>query len=74
VAGGVFGGASPGGGLGSIAGTVLGCLLIGVLNIGLVLLDVSPYWQQVIKGLVILAAVAIDRATAGRSSSSGSSA
>jgi len=61
----VIGGASLGGGRGSIAGTVLGCLLIGVLNIGLVLLDVSPYWQQVIKGLVILAAVAVDRATAG---------
>ena len=69
----VIGGASLSGGRGSIAGTVLGCLLIGVLNIGLVLLDVSPYWQQVIKGLVILAAVAIDRATAGRFSSSRSS-
>jgi ribose transport system permease protein len=42
---------------------VLGCLIIGVLNNGLVLLEVSPYWQQVIKGAVILAAVAIDRAT-----------
>ena len=62
----VIGGASLSGGRGTVAGTVLGCLLIGVLNIGLVLLDVSPYWQQVIKGLVILAAVALDRATAGR--------
>jgi len=59
----VIGGASLGGGRGTIGGTVLGCLLIGVLTIGLVLLDVSPYWQQVIKGLVILAAVALDRAT-----------
>lgn len=63
----VIGGASLGGGRGTIGGTVLGCLLIGVLNIGLVLLDVSPYWQQVIKGLVILAAVALDRATSRRS-------
>jgi ribose transport system permease protein len=62
----VIGGASLSGGRGTIAGTVLGCLLIGVLNVGLVLLDVSPYWQQVIKGLVILAAVALDRATSGR--------
>jgi len=62
----VIGGASLGGGRGSIGGTVLGCLLIGVLNIGLVLLDVSPYWQQVIKGGVILAAVALDRATSRR--------
>ncbi len=60
----VIGGASLGGGRGTIGGTVLGCLLIGVLNVGLVLLEISPYWQQVIKGLVILAAVALDRFTA----------
>ena len=43
-------------------GTVLGCLIIGVLNNGLFLLNVSPFWQQVVKGFVILAAVAIDKA------------
>ena len=58
----VIGGASLSGGRGSVLGAVLGCLIIGVLNNGLVLLEVSPYWQQVIKGMVILAAVAIDRA------------
>jgi ribose transport system permease protein len=42
-------------------GTVLGCLIIGVLNNGLVLLGVSPDWQLVVKGAVILAAVAIDQ-------------
>jgi ribose transport system permease protein len=57
----VIGGTSLTGGRGSIAGTVLGCLIIGVLNNGLFLLNVSPFWQQVIKGLVILAAVAVDR-------------
>ena len=57
----VIGGTSLSGGRGSILGTVLGCLIIGVLNNGLFLLDVSPFWQQVIKGLVILAAVAADR-------------
>ena len=36
-------------------------VIIGVLNNGLVLLEVSPFWQQVIKGFVILAAVAIDK-------------
>ena len=41
--------------------TVIGCLIIGVLNSGLVLLNVSPFWQQVVKGGVILLAVAIDR-------------
>jgi ribose transport system permease protein len=59
----VIGGTSLSGGRGSILGTVLGCLIIGVLNNGLVLLEVSPFWQQVIKGLVILAAVAIDQAS-----------
>jgi ribose transport system permease protein len=57
----VIGGTSLSGGRGSVAGTVLGCLIIGVLNNGLFLLDVSPFWQQVIKGLVILVAVAMDR-------------
>ena len=57
----VIGGTSLNGGRGSIFGTVLGCLIIGVLNNGLVLLEVSPFWQQVIKGFVILAAVAVDR-------------
>jgi len=59
----VIGGTSLSGGRGSIVGTVLGCLIIGVLNNGLFLLDVSPFWQQVIKGFVILLAVAIDRST-----------
>ena len=57
----VIGGTSLSGGRGSVLGTVLGCLIIGVLNNGLFLLDVSPFWQQVVKGVVILAAVAIDK-------------
>jgi ribose transport system permease protein len=57
----VIGGTSLNGGRGTIMGTVLGCLIIGVLNNGLVLLEVSPFWQQVIKGLVILIAVAVDK-------------
>jgi ribose transport system permease protein len=58
----VIGGTSLSGGRGSILGTVLGAMIIGVLNNGLVLLDVSPFWQQVIKGVVILLAVVIDKA------------
>jgi ribose transport system permease protein len=57
----VIGGTSLSGGRGSLLGTVLGCLIIGVLNNGLFLLNVSPFWQQVIKGGVILLAVAIDK-------------
>jgi len=58
----VIGGTSLSGGKGSILGTVLGAIIIGVLNNGLVLLDVSPFWQQVVKGFVILMAVIIDKA------------
>jgi ribose transport system permease protein len=58
----VIGGTSLSGGRGSIWGTVLGAIIIGVLNNGLVLLNVSPFWQQVVKGMVILLAVIIDKA------------
>jgi len=58
----VIGGTSLSGGKGSIWGTVLGAVIIGVLNNGLVLLNVSPFWQQVVKGAVILLAVIIDKA------------
>jgi ribose transport system permease protein len=58
----VIGGTSLSGGRGSILGTVQGAIIIGVLNNGLVLLNVSPFWQQVVKGIVILLAVIIDKA------------
>jgi ribose transport system permease protein len=57
----VIGGTSLSGGRGSILGTVQGAIIIGVLNNGLVLLNVSPFWQQIVKGLVILLAVIIDK-------------
>ncbi|MDT0687230.1 ABC transporter permease [Autumnicola psychrophila] len=60
----VIGGTSLSGGKGSVMGAVLGGIIIGVLNNGLVLLNVSPFWQQVVKGLVILLAVIIDKAKA----------
>jgi ribose transport system permease protein len=63
----VIGGTSLSGGKGSIAGTVVGALIIGVLNNGLVLLNVSPFWQQVIKGFVILGAVILDKVSPGKS-------
>jgi len=58
----VIGGTSLSGGKGSVWGTVMGAVIIGVLNNGLVLLNVSPFWQQVVKGSVILLAVIIDKA------------
>lgn len=56
----VLGGTSMRGGIGTIGGTVVGALVIGVLNNGLNLMGVSSFWQDVVKGIVILAAVYAD--------------
>jgi len=56
----VIGGTSLFGGIGTIFGTVVGTILIGVLLNGLVLLNVSPYIQQIVIGVIIVLAVAFD--------------
>ncbi|MCL6599770.1 MAG: ABC transporter permease [Alicyclobacillus macrosporangiidus] len=56
----VIGGASLSGGEGSILGALLGVLLVGLVNNGLVLLNVSVYWQSLVIGLVLIIAVTID--------------
>ncbi len=56
----ILGGTRLTGGEGSVIGTVLGVLILGVLNNGMVLLGVSTFWQDVVKGGVIIVAVAID--------------
>lgn len=58
----VIGGTSLAGGVGRVTGTLIGALLIGVVNNGLDLLGVESYYQQVIKGVLIVAAVMLDRA------------
>lgn len=60
IAAAVIGGTSLAGGVGTIAGTMIGALIIGVLNNGLDLLGVSSYWQQILKGAIIVTAVLID--------------
>ncbi|NUQ66362.1 MAG: ABC transporter permease [Pirellulales bacterium] len=57
----VIGGTSLSGGVGSIGGTLLGALLMGVINNGLDLLNVSSYYQQIVKGVIIVGAVWLDR-------------
>jgi ribose/xylose/arabinose/galactoside ABC-type transport system permease subunit len=60
----VLGGTSLAGGRGSIGGTIIGAFTIGVLGDGLVRMGVSSFWQQVIKGIVIVFAVIIDQVQA----------
>ena len=57
----VIGGTSLSGGAGKIIGTVVGALIIGVINNGLDLLNITSYSQQIIKGLIIIGSVLLDR-------------
>lgn len=61
IAAAVLGGTSLSGGRGLIGGTIIGAFVIGVLSDGLVMMGVSEFWQMVIKGLVIIAAVVLDQ-------------
>ena len=60
IAAAVIGGASLNGGSGTIFGAILGMALLSVVSSSLILLDVSVYWQDMIKGCILLAAVSID--------------
>jgi ribose/xylose/arabinose/galactoside ABC-type transport system permease subunit len=60
IAAAVIGGTSTTGGIGTITGTLFGVILIGVLNNGLDLLNVSSYYQQVAMGIIIIGAVLLD--------------
>lgn len=62
IAAAVLGGTSLFGGVGTITGTIVGAFIIGFLNDGLVLINVSSFWQQVVIGIVIILAVMFDQA------------
>ena len=56
----VVGGVSNLGGIGTVPGIVVGVLIFSVINYGLTFINMSPYWQQIVKGAIIIAAVALD--------------
>ena len=56
----VVGGWSVSGGVGTVPGIVIGVLIFSVINYGLTFIGINPYWQQIIKGLIIVSAVAVD--------------
>lgn len=60
IAAAVIGGTRMSGGVGSVFGTILGVLIIGLISNGLTLLGVNSYWQQIVKGCIIFGAVLLD--------------
>jgi ribose/xylose/arabinose/galactoside ABC-type transport system permease subunit len=66
IAASVLGGTSLFGGVGGVGGTMLGAFIMSVLNNGLNLLEISSYYQKVIKGVVFILAVTLDLYTKGR--------
>ncbi|MDQ1294246.1 MAG: putative multiple sugar transport system permease protein [Actinomycetota bacterium] len=60
IASAFIGGTAVTGGIGKVSGAMIGAFIMGVLNMGLSIMNVDPAWQQAIKGLVLLVAVAFD--------------
>ena len=56
----VVGGVSNTGGVGTVPGMIVGVFVFGIINYGLTYMGVSPYWQLIVKGVIIVAAVGID--------------
>ena len=56
----VVGGVSNTGGIGTVPGMIVGVMIFGIINYGLTFIGVNPYWQQIIKGVIIIAAVGFD--------------
>lgn len=56
----VIGGVSTAGGIGTVPGILVGVIILTVINYGLTFVGISPYWQLIVKGTIIVAAVAVD--------------
>jgi inositol transport system permease protein len=61
IAAAVIGGASLSGGVGRITGTVIGTLILGVVTSGFTFLRIDAYYQEIVKGAIIVAAVIVDQ-------------
>ena len=61
IASAVLGGVSFTGGIGTLSGSLIGILIMGVMSNGMNLLQINYYWQQVVKGIIILVAVYVDQ-------------
>ena len=55
-----IGGASASGGIGTVTGAIIGGFIMGILNNGMSIMGISVFWQKIVKGLVLLLAVAFD--------------
>jgi putative multiple sugar transport system permease protein len=60
IAAAFIGGTAVSGGIGKVSGAIIGAFIMGVLNMGLSIMNVDPAWQMAVKGLVLIAAVAFD--------------
>jgi putative multiple sugar transport system permease protein len=60
IAAAFIGGTAVSGGIGKVTGAIIGAFIMGVLNMGLSIMNVDPAWQMAVKGLVLIAAVAFD--------------
>ncbi|AGL16773.1 multiple monosaccharide ABC transporter permease [Actinoplanes sp. N902-109] len=60
IAAAFIGGTAVSGGIGKVSGAIIGAFIMGVLNLGLSIMNVDPAWQMAVKGLVLIAAVAFD--------------
>ena len=56
----VVGGVSTTGGVGTVSGVIAGVIIFSFINYGLTFVGVNPYWQNIIKGLIIVSAVSFD--------------
>lgn len=61
-----IGGTSMNGGIGSLTGTIIGFIILGLLQNSMNLMNINSFWQQIVKGILIIVAVFLDMRTKGK--------